>query len=89
VHENVGVDDASVHLRRGTFHAFSLGMNRVDLELTWNLQGEEIAARTGHTATALDSHRILIVGGWDYSDAQSEPKRFDDAYILDTSTDSG
>ena len=47
-------------------------------------EGEEIAARTGHAATQLDAHRILITCGWDYSDAQAEPKRFDDAYVLDT-----
>ncbi len=47
-------------------------------------EGEEIVARTGHAATRLDAHRILITCGWDYSDAQAEPKRFDDAYVLDT-----
>ncbi len=47
-------------------------------------EGEEIAPRTGHAATKLDERWILISGGWDYSDCNSEPKRFDDVYLLDT-----
>jgi hypothetical protein len=49
--------------------------------------GDPPHARTGHTATLVDGHKMLVVGGWDpQSDAGGETVVFNDAFLLDTTT---
>lgn len=46
--------------------------------------GKAPCARTGHSATAVDDHTILIYGGWDPQITDGDVIPFDDAYLLDT-----
>lgn len=49
--------------------------------------GDPPRARTGHTATLVDEHKVLVVGGWDpQSDAGGATVVFNDAFLLDTAT---
>lgn len=53
---------------------------------TWTqpeVSGEAPKARTGQSAVAHGS-RLVVFGGWDYSDSYSSSKVYNDVSVLDT-----
>jgi N-acetylneuraminic acid mutarotase len=47
------------------------------------VSGEAPKARTGQSAVAHGS-RLVVFGGWDYSDSYSSSKVYNDVSVLDT-----